>query len=373
MEKKADIEELVKPAKEKPESPGPVEEDEPVVPPVPDGGRDQERNRKMRLYGIGAGILVAVALGIAGINFLIKNIGNGTAVPTPTQAVTHELATEEVAPTSTPPPTLSEPLPASPVPTFGVGSVRTSTIDGMSLLFVPAGDFRMGSENGEQDEIPVHTVSLDAFWIDQTEVTNAMYAGCITAGGCNQPISTRSSTRESYFANPEFDDYPVLQVSWNDAKAYCEWAGRRLPTEAEWEKAAGWDEAAQSQRRFPWGDSSLDGSQANFCDVNCPREVKNSAFDDGFGDTAPAASYPAGASFYGAYDMAGNVWEWVEDSYDAYPGNTVGNSDFGTTFRVVRGGSWFFPNETTFRSANRAPNDPAQPNDAIGFRCALSE
>ena len=119
--------------------------------------------------------------------------------------------------------------------------------DGMVMVYVPAGEFQMGSENGSSDEKPVHTVDLDAFWIDQTEVTNAMYARCVDAGECDPPSSFRSSTHDSYYGNPEFDDYPVIYVSWNDAIAYCEWADSRLPTEAEWEKAAGWNEDANRQ------------------------------------------------------------------------------------------------------------------------------
>ena len=246
----------------------------------------------------------------------------------------------------------------------------------MTQVFVPAGDFDMGSNDFDVDERPVHAVNLAAYWIDRTEVTNAMYTRCMEDGGCSPPISTGSNSRTSYFGDPGFDVYPVLNVSWEAARAYCAWAGRRLPTEAEWEKAAGWDEENQVQRLFPWGDDPMDGSRANFCDVNCPLDNKNSTFDDGFGDTAPVGSYPAGASFYGALDMSGNVWEWVEDWYEAYPGD-VGQPQqgfsFGTINRVVRGGSWFFPNEFPFRTTNRTPNHPDQPNNAIGFRCAESE
>lgn len=372
LEKGEDIKELIRQPLAEEEERMPAEATGPVI-PVPPEEIGHATGRKManwRLYGLGAGILAAILLAIAGINAILQ-AGNKQST-LPTQTMTRETAPAEFTQTSPPPPASTATLPPSPVPTLGVGSMKTSQADGMNLLFIPAGEFAMGSDV-ESDEKPVHTVFLDAFWIDQTEVTNAMYAGCVEDGRCNPPASIRSFTRDSYFGNPEFDNHPVLHVSWDNARAYCSWAGRRLPTEAEWEKAAGWDEENQSQRLFPWGGNSFDGSRANICDLKCPREVKNTAIDDGFGDTAPVGSYPAGVSFYGALDIAGNVWEWVDDWYAAYPGNTEGNPEFGTTKKVVRGGSWFFPNESVFRSANRAPNDPAQPNDAIGFRCAVSE
>ena len=381
-EKKEDIEQIVKP--EKPAQAEQKEEQEGLrIPFWRNWGMGRDGNPNSRLYGIGAIILVVI-LGLAGISFLIRDIFNnppGTA----TQTIAFGSATAEFTPTTPPiatdtsaPSTDTPPPPNTAVPTAGIGSTILSEKDGMVQVFVPGGEFEMGSEasGADVDEPPVHRVTLDAYWIDRTEVTNAMYTRCMEDGGCSPPVSSSSHTRDRYFGDPGFDVYPVLNVSWEAARAYCAWAGRRLPTEAEWEKAAGWDEENQAQRLFPWGDAPMDGSRANFCDVNCPLDNKNSAFDDGFGDTAPVGSYPAGASFYGALDMAGNVWEWVEDWYEAYPGD-VGQPQqgfsFGTINRVVRGGSWFFPNGFPFRSTNRTPNHPDQPNNAIGFRCAESE
>jgi serine/threonine-protein kinase len=243
--------------------------------------------------------------------------------------------------------------------------------DGMVMIYVPAGEFQMGSENGGDDEKPIHTVYMDSYWIDQTEVTNAMYAMCVDAGECDPPSSKESATRDSYYGNSEYDDYPVIYVSWDDAVAYCEWTGRRLPTEAEWEKAAGWDEDAGAQRLYPWG-NSFDGTKVNFCDTNCTIDWKNADYDDGYGDTSPVGNYSAEGSFYGAYDMAGNVWEWVADWYDVYPGGDESASDyFGKTLRVLRGGSWSNGDEFV-RSADRYGNDPAVTNIIFGFRCSSS-
>jgi formylglycine-generating enzyme required for sulfatase activity len=253
---------------------------------------------------------------------------------------------------------------------YGVGSIWTRPADGMVMVYVPAGKFLMGSIEGDitqalqmcssdpasgdfGNEKPQHTVSLDAFWIDQTEVTNKMYALCVAVGKCDPPELNNSSTRTSYYGNPEFVDYPVTYVSWNDAIAYCEWVGARLPSEAEWEKAA----RGTDGHTYPWGEG-IDCQKANY--HGC------------VGDTSRVGSFEEGKSLYGAYDMAGNVWEWVADLYDVYPGgdpNTIGF--YVQTRRVQRGGSWNAL-ECTSRSAYRAWSIP----DAVsitpheGFRCA---
>ena len=177
------------------------------------------------------------------------------------------------------------PSAASPLPTQG-------------MVFVPAGEFIMGSEVGLTDEQPAHTVFLDAFWIDQTEVTNAMYNLCVRSSACGAPSVT------SYFDDPAYSNHPVVSVSWEDAKAYCAWAGRRLPTEAEWEKAASWDPVTNEKRVYPWG-NDLDCKKGNFEMSGC----------DGYEKTSPVGSFPSGASAFGALDMAGNAWEWVNDAF----------------------------------------------------------
>ena len=193
--------------------------------------------------------------------------------------------------------------PVTPI-LLDVGSTWVSHEDGMTMMYVPAGEFSMGSNKGSSNEQPIHIVYLDAYWIDQTEVTNAMYAKCVEAGKCIPPRLQGSYTRDSYYGNSSFADYPVINVTWYDAQAYCGWRGDRLPTEAEWEKAAGWDDDKKEPRIYPWGDT-----------INC--SFANYRGKDGgcVGDTTSVDSYPSGVSFYGLFDMAGNVWEWVADWY----------------------------------------------------------
>jgi formylglycine-generating enzyme required for sulfatase activity len=235
------------------------------------------------------------------------------------------------------------------------GSTKGSEIDGMVMVYVPEGSFTMGS-NSHIDEQPVHTVYLDAYWIDQTEVTNRMYALCVAAGKCVPPNSSASSTRPDYYGNPDFEDFPVVYVSWNDASAYCAWPGNgtRLPTEAEWEKAA----RGTEERTYPWG-NTIDCSLANYYGCN--------------GDTTAIGSYPSGASPYGALDLVGNVWEWVADWYsDTYYASSPSDNPTGPangTYRVLRGGAWLDVDDNV-RSAVRGWNNPANPYNNFGFRCA---
>jgi serine/threonine-protein kinase len=200
-------------------------------------------------------------------------------------------------------------------------------IEGIPFVFVPAGDFTMGSADGEgaDNEHPQHRVYLDGFWIGRTEVTNAQYARCVEAGAC--PVPDNSLWNDVAFA-----DHPVKHVSWDNAVAYTEWLAEssgvtvRLPSEAEWEKACRGDLLLH-----PWGDVEPSAELLNF-------------LQSGIGDTTAVGSYPAGASPYGALDMAGNVWEWVADWYDeGYYGQTPKRNPTGPEggdFRVLRGGSF---------------------------------
>lgn len=238
-------------------------------------------------------------------------------------------------------------------------TTQVSSVDGMVQVYIPSSEFQMGSLEGDlnagDEEKPRHPVHLRAYWIDRTEVTNAMYARCVLAGDCQPPKEVYSKTRAHYYDAPEFSDYPVVYVSWYDASAYCKWAGRRLPSEAEWEKAA----RGVDGRLYPWGDQPPGREQANF--------------NSQIGDTSRVGSHPAGASPYGVLDMAGNAAEWVSDWYEeayykvsAYT-NPVGPAD--GEFKVLRGGSWF--NQLrSMQAAFRLWNYPDLRSDTIGFRCA---
>jgi formylglycine-generating enzyme required for sulfatase activity len=301
-------------------------------------------------------IIVSVAISgnnAASISATLTPTNTNTPTPTFTLTPTEPTDTPTPAPTSTRGPT-NTPTP-TPLPTMipVTPVTQVSAKDGMTLLYVSAREFTMGSNDGDSDEKPQHTVYLGAFWIDQTEVTNAMYAKCVKASACQAPSSTKSVTHDSYYGNAQFDSYPVVNVSWNDATAYCQWAGRDLPTEAQWEKAARGDD----QRTYPWG---LETPEANRLNFN--RNV---------GDTTTVGKYPEGASPYGALDMAGNVWEWVADRHGSYPSSPSSNPTGPTSgdTRVLRGGSWYY-GASYVRASSRVGVDPGDRDVSIGFRCA---
>jgi len=231
----------------------------------------------------------------------------------------------------------------------------------MVMVYVPAGRFLMGSEQGEDDERPAHEVSLDAFWIDQTEVTNAQYDRCVADGECAQ---------SEYANDGDFNagEQPVVGVNWSDAKAYCAWAGGQLPTEAQWEYAA----RGEDSSTYPWGDG-FDGQLLNYCDANCEFEWKDDNFDDGYQRTAPVGNYPGGASWAGDRDMAGNVSEWVSDWYDSgYYNDSPSQNPTGPAsgeFRVVRGAGWL-DEWVWMGSFGRVGRDPTKRVNDVGFRCA---
>jgi len=313
-----------------------------------------------RILAVG-GVTLAVFAMYFGGKFIVDNLP-----PMPTSAQTSEIP--ETSEVSTTPSTFTQLSPEVPtstlVPEPVVGSTQISPNDGMVMMFVPAGEFSMGSEYGDADEKPVHTIYLDSYWMDKTEVTNAMYAKCADAGKCDPPNSTGSYTRSSYYGNSEFNDFPVIYVSWNDAKAYCEWRedGMRLPTEAEWEKAASWDDAKKEKRVYPWGDS-----------ISCSFANYWGKYGDCVGDTTKVSNYSSDASFYGLMDMAGNVWEWVSSLYLAYPYSASdGREDLTASGnRVLRGGSWYYYSYSS-RSSFRFRLTPDSADDYVGFRCARS-
>ena len=300
----------------------------------------------------------------------------GTEVPViePT-ATTPPISAPTATPSIVPSPTIETVASPTVAPTETPPGPRLSDKDGMPQVFIPAGIFSMGGMDvhAVSNEKPIHTVTLDAFWMDQLEVTNGMYALCVGMGACQPPHLLKAQRRLDYYNNPEFKDYPVVYVTWGQAQAYCGWAGRRLPTEAEWERAARGDDF----RTFPWGENKPDATFANFNFM--------------VGDTTRVGTYPAGASPFGVLDMAGNVAEWVNDYFDLKyyetleTSNPQGPAETYTYQRVVRGGS-LGDAEINIRLAKRSavagpnPNallDPAawigEYSPRIGFRCAMDE
>jgi formylglycine-generating enzyme required for sulfatase activity len=233
--------------------------------------------------------------------------------------------------------------------------VRVSEVDGMTMLYIPAGEFTMGSDEYTPKTAPAHRVHLDSYWIDQTEVANEMYARCVEAGVCARPI--QSEDMNPYYDNPEYDNYPVVYVSWSSAAGYCEWAGRRLPTEAEWEKAA----RGPDGNPYPWGNEEPGSRLLNY--------------QDNIGGPLPVDRYPLGASPYGALNMAGNVREWVQDwfsptYYEKWWFYTNPAGPEGGTRKTLRGGG-FRDTAQRVPTYNRFAHNPASPGIDRGFRCAM--
>jgi formylglycine-generating enzyme required for sulfatase activity len=261
-----------------------------------------------------------------------------TSIPTPTE-------------THTPQPTDT---PAPPTATPSAGDTWIRAADGAEMVYVPAGEFLMGSTDDDPDasdyEKPQHTVYLDAFWIDKTEVTNAQYRKCVEAGACEEPPYWNDDTYNA-------PSQPVVGVSWDGAQVYAAWVGGRLPTEAEWEKAA----RGTDGRIYPWGNSAPDCNKANY---------------EGCADHPLAVgSHPDGASPYGVLDMAGNVWEWVADWYDegyyvSAPFRNPAGPDSGD-FRVLRGGT-FFSDPGYVRCASRGRGLPYRWFWDFGFRVCVA-
>ncbi len=225
------------------------------------------------------------------------------------------------------------------------------------MVFISAGSFEMGrSDTIKTDESPAHAVFLDGYWIDRFEVTNAQYAGCVQAGECLPPQKISSYSAQRYFGNPEYENFPVVWVDWNQAAAYCTWVGGRLPSEAEWEKAARGTEGLI----YPWGEQAPNDRLLNF-----NKE-----------DASEVGSHPAGASPYGVMDMAGNVWEWVADWYDSDyysispPTNPTGPSS--GKYRVERGGAWE-EYDWNVMSTHRYYDEESGADYLLGFRCVVGQ
>jgi formylglycine-generating enzyme required for sulfatase activity len=332
----------------------------PVVPPM---APSTPRRSPPWVLLAGAAIVMLVCLILGGGAAVVISqmglLGGSTATPRPTAAPTQggpteaatnaapttgPLATEVAQPTDTEAPT--------EIPTLEATPTATPIEVPAGMVLVPGGAFNMGAgENG--DTAPIHTVTLDSFFMDQFEVTNERYGQCVSAGVCSPPTRQSTETRSGYFTNPAFANFPMVNVTWDQAETFCEWVGRRLPTEAEWEYAA----TGGNARLYPWGDQF----DPNLAPVNEP-------------DTVGVGSFPGGASPFGVQDLAGNALEWVLDWYDAeFYANSPEAGPIGPetgTRKVLRGGGFGNPDPslyTTFRRYSRAPN---LTDVDIGFRCA---
>lgn len=256
-----------------------------------------------------------------------------------------------------PAPPMSRPVtfpPGMGLPMYYEGSRLGAEPNGMVLI--PAGAFTMGSDERLSDEGPKHQVTLAAYQIDRFEVTNLQYKAFIDATGRRSPDYFRNRTFPSGKA-----DHPVTFVSWFDARDYCSWAGKRLPTDAEWEKAA----RGTDGRTFPWGNEFVMHA------ANTPvrwGELKQE------GDTTPVGAFAQGLSPYGVHDMSGNVWEWTDSWYEAYPGNQNITENYGQKYRTLKGGSWwdcsFYKCGISAPVYNRSFFSPKVKNASFGFRCA---
>jgi serine/threonine protein kinase len=286
---------------------------------------------RMWMWALGAAIFISV---LAGAVLMLRSQG-GEPIPAVTASTAESalpatlpptrFASESPAPTLTPPSSSTATMMPSPTPTLAAGSTRTSPIDEMVLVFVPVADMPWFTGEG-------------GYWIDSTEVTNAMYALCVEAGACTPPASVSSRTRSHYYDNPAFADYPVIHVNWYQAQAYCAWVDRQLPSRDEWNfaKTVTWRGSCTTANLYPCSE-----------------------------DTMPVGSFPLGASIYGALDMAGNVAEWVSSVSD---GTNYWEDPNSSEPRNYLGGSWSSIPSVAFQSRVRRPDSTT---DYVGFRCAL--
>jgi serine/threonine-protein kinase len=300
----------------------------------------------------------------------------GTPTPTVTPSPTHTPSqtptrTATATPTTTPTPIpLGTSIPAGAPNALWLPIERV--INGVPMVYVPNGCFNMG------EALEAHQICLAAFWIDKYEVTNAHYQRFVAEGGYTRRefwtetgwqwrIANNISAPQDYngFSAP---DQPRVGISWYEAYAYAQWRAARLPTEAEWEYAARGSEGFI----YPWG-NTFDGSRLNFCDKNCPISWADTTADDGYQETAPVGSYPEGASWVGALEMSGNVWEWVSSHYQPYPyaADDGREAAEGSARRGLRGGSLDLPQDLT-RAVFRGHDKPDFRNFNVGFRVVIA-
>jgi len=300
-----------------------------------------------------AAVLAAI-IGGAAVFWFGRIFSDPTSAPTVvTEVVIHTVPVEVSSPADT----------QTPENTNTPDTTPTSEIPDVPMIRIPAGKFTMGrpilsAKDERPNEGPTHDVSLKEYYIDKYEVTNGDYKACVDAGVCDTPHSLNSSARtKGYYPNPDYANFPVVHVDWYMADAYCEWRGARLPTEAEWEKAA----RGTNDKHFPWGQNIVSCAFTQY--ATCGK------------DTVAVGSHPDGASPYGVHDMAGNVWEWVADWYgsDYYalsPPDAPQGPGTGL-YRVVRGGGWN-SDSTQLWVTYRTRYTPDYDTFNLGFRCAKS-
>lgn len=249
----------------------------------------------------------------------------------------------------------------------GTAAMAVDRLNRSEMVAIPVGTYTMGSNDGPDDERPAHRVDVAGFEIDRLPVTNARFAEFLNAvGSRNQngerlfdvddPDARIHMIGNRWVADGGFENHPVVEVAWPGARDYCAWRNKRLPTEAEWEKAA----RGTDGRKYPWG--------------NTPPDRTRGQFAARYNDTAPAGAFPAGASPYGVLDLAGNAWEWVSSAYRAYPyaANDGREDQKAGPVRATRGGGHDSPAHeitTTERGRNLSRN-PGAGHHNIGFRCA---
>lgn len=327
-----------------------------------------------------------------------------TLTTVPTIAPSPSPTVSPISPTLTPIPRPTNTARPTHTPTITPTATATPLPEailsaGLPMVLVPADYFIMGVEPDVlvtecalfgrdcgralfEPVAPQHPLWLDAFYIDQYEVSNAAFVTFLNGNGAVCPGevcvvwagSQFEQVGAGYGVIPGREQHPAINITWYGAAAYCAWRGGRLPTEAEWEKAASWDSPNNLKNLYPWG-NLFDGSRLNFCDANCLQPQANPAYDDGFAQTAPIGTYPAGRSPAGVDDMAGNVWEWVADWFSPryYAYSPAANPAGPTTgqIKVVRGGSWLDTGNFT-NTLFRAALAPTTATDSVGFRCAQS-
>ncbi|MEW5941432.1 MAG: SUMF1/EgtB/PvdO family nonheme iron enzyme [Chloroflexota bacterium] len=311
-------------------------------------------NEQKRVMAIAAGLALAATI----VCLILVGVypWKGWATPASTQTSTAAEATS----TDAPPMLQNQSQPPASTPTDAPAATLTPTLlpseiidsKGVGMRYVPPGVFIMGSDSDNADERPAHEVYLDGYYMDTFEVTNARYRACVNAWACEPPKIMTD------FNVPAYDNYPVVYVDWDMAKAYCEWRDADLPTEAQWEKAA----RGTDGRYYPWG-----------AGINC-----NLANSSGcVGHLVPVGSYPRGVSPYGLFDMAGNVSEWVldwylETYYQISPFENPLGPDTGI-YRVIRDGTFEGLDIRLVRTTIRSRYDPTKSADHLGFRCARPE